>query len=116
MSFENIVRPFQQAGVFSARSIVPNAAEPSKDPNAPEEAKATWSGSQSSTWQETLAPIISEWKVEDWQEDVGQRETETVRVENPNNSNQYVDVERIKRAVFKTSNGGTLGLRMGGWG
>jgi hypothetical protein len=113
MNLENVVRPFQSVGVFTARSNVPSPPPDTVD--TPDTATATWAGSQSSTWQATEPPILTSFKSE-WTEDTNQRETETVRVSNPKNNSQYVDVERIKKAVFvNPSTGAQLPLKMGAW-
>ncbi len=116
MNLEEVVRPFQQTDVFSARNLVPTAARvlplPAESESEPEKAEATWAGEQSSTWQTTPAPILTGFKTE-WKEDASQRETEDIRVENPDDSSQYVDVKRIKKVVFKNpSTGAVLPLTM----
>src|SRR3569623_2608304 len=110
MNLEKVIRPFQSVGVCTARSNVPSPP-PETTADAPNTATATWAGSQSSTWQATEPPILTSFKSE-WEEDPSQRETDTVRVSNPSDSSQFVDVERIKKAVIvNPSTGAQLPLK-----
>jgi len=96
MIMESIVRPFIAPDAFTARKNVPAQ----KDSDAPEESKLEWKGGQSSTYSEAPAPYVQGYTVE-WEEDKSQRVTEKVRVENPDDSSQYVELERIKKTVFR---------------
>jgi len=95
--FESIVRPFQEGEVFDARRAPPE--QPALD--APETVVFEWGKGIDAHF---LRPDpIFEYKT-DWTEKA--RETETVRVTNPDDDSQFVDVERIKRLVMENSKSG----------
>lgn len=109
MSVEKIVRPFQAGDVFDARVLAPS--QPAFEPNT-DEASLTWKGSAKAEYNEEPAPMMLGFTAE-WAEDTGRRITEQVRVTNPKDSDQYVDVERIKQMVFKNQKTGEeLPLKM----
>jgi hypothetical protein len=111
MPFEGIVRPFQNAPVFTARVLAP--VLPSKQ--EPQPARITWGGTEDASWVEEDPGYVSGFGV-DLQEDKSRRVTEQVRVENPNDSTQYVEVERIKKTVMTdTQTGREFTLRFANW-
>jgi hypothetical protein len=104
MSLEKIVRPFQLTDVFTARVSppeIPATEEPSSEPNSVLE----WAGSAEAKWEEEPAPATLGFTVE-WTEDKSRRVTETVRVTNPDDDDQFIDVERIQKMVLKNNRNG----------
>lgn len=95
-AIEKIVRPFQSADVFTGRTLPPGSV-PARD--APEEATLIWECPSSGQYVSGPPPGVMNFKVE-WEEDKSRRVTEKVRVENPDDSDQYVTVERIKKMVL----------------
>lgn len=94
---EQIIRPFQEGDVFTARSLPPG--KPAE--GVPEPAAFSWGKGIDPNF---LRPdLIMEFKSK-WEEK--SRATETVRVENPDDPAQFVDVERIKRLVMRNSDTG----------
>ncbi len=89
MSLERIVRPFQLNEVFTARHTAPV----DQMPVAPQEdVTKSWGGTISGTYtQFALSGIIGGTVIYTEKD----RVTQTVRVENPDDSSQFVDVERI---------------------
>jgi hypothetical protein len=77
----------------------PPEREATIDPNVP---RIEVVGSVDSTYSEGQPPVIINFKVE-WNEDVSQRESEEERVENPNDPDQFVMVEKINSATFVNS-------------
>lgn len=99
MSLERVVRPFQRDDVFTARVLAP--VQPALAPNT-DNPEITWQGEADSSV--APAPDIGSFKVTiDWKEDKSRRKTETVRISNPDDEQQYIDVERIKEMVLKNS-------------
>jgi len=76
--------------------------EPSRVEGDTEEARLTWQGSAGSYLSPPDANIGYGVQVE-WLEDRSQRQTTDVRVENPEDPEQYVNVERIDKMVLKNT-------------
>lgn len=98
MSLEKVVRPFESGDVFRPRVLPPTQPSVVVVPGDP--ATLTVKGGNSGDYEEGPDPWVSGFNAE-WLEDKSRRETETVRVTNPDDEEQYVDVERINQAVFK---------------
>ena len=99
MSLERVVRPFQRDDVFTARVLAP--VQPAVPPNA-DNAEISWQGEADN--KVAPAPDIVRFEVKiNWDEDKSRRKTETVRITNPDDKRQYIDVERIKQMVLKNS-------------
>ena len=96
MSIERIVRPFQINNVFTARIAPP--VQPAEEPS--DLVHLEWEGSAATSYSEEPAPGTMGITVE-WKEDEERRVTETVRVENPEDPSQFVEVEKYKEATFK---------------
>jgi len=113
MSLEKIVRPFQTGDVLRPRYVAPS--QPSKPVNPEtDESVLAWSGGTEGDYITGPDPWLYEIKSDAplWSEDKSRREIEQVRIENPDDPDQYVEVERIKKTVFlKRSTGEEL--RMG---
>jgi hypothetical protein len=91
---ETVVRPFQLGDVFTARTLAPEL--PSfilLDPIA-----IVWGNQISLMAKQNGIPDLNTGG-KHWSE--VERSTATVRVHNPNDSNQFVDVERIRSMRFK---------------
>lgn len=99
---EKIVRPFQRSDVFNAR-IAPPTQPPRPEPDPPITIQIV--GSNNGQYVEEPAPYVMNLNVE-WQEDKSRRRTSEVRVENPDDPTQHVDVERIDQTVFKNDKTG----------
>ena len=100
MSLEKIVRPFQNGDVFTARALIPVQVPVPAD--APDAALITWKGEQESVYSEAPPPYVQGFTAE-WIEDKTQRITENVRVTNPDDDSQFVELERIKKMVIKNN-------------
>jgi hypothetical protein len=97
MSLERVVRPFQRNDVFTARVLAP--VQPAVPPNT-DNTTITWDGSSDASVDP--APPTYTWEFHaEWDEDKDQRKTDTVRIRNPDDQEQYIDVERITQMVFK---------------
>jgi hypothetical protein len=99
MSFERIVRPFQSPTPFRGRLLPPN---PEAETEAPENVVVTITGKASSEYVEGPPPWALGFQIE-WVEDRDRRITELVRVENPNDPSQFVEIERIKQMILKNT-------------
>lgn len=98
MSLEKVVRPFQTGDVFAPRVLPPT--QPGQVVTQTEPSTMTWSGENSGDYDQGPDPWLYGYNA-NWVEDKSRRETETVRVENPDDPDQYVEIERINKAVFK---------------
>lgn len=96
---ETAVRPFQTGDVFTARVLPPMQAETVP----PDPISVKW-GKPISLM---LAKAGGKWEViAKWpSEDEIARTTSTVRVTNPTDPSQYVDVERIDSLTLRAENG-----------
>jgi hypothetical protein len=94
---ETIVRPFQAGDVFTAR-VLPPVHLPAAPP-AP--VTATWGQGISLL---STAIGINDLKIGVVHTEIA-RKTHTVRVENPDDPNQYVDVQRIDQLRLQDENG-----------
>jgi hypothetical protein len=101
VAIEKIVRPFQSGDVFNARVLLP-PVPPTGFSRSQDACLLTWSGKNPGTFVTVEAEEVTGFKAE-WKEDKSQRITEKVRVENPDDAQQYVEVERMKQAVFKNT-------------
>ena len=104
IGFEDIVRPAQGDGIFSPR-VALSTPSPIADPTTTtDEAKLVWNGSAGSDFVRGDEPDYPTFKVDDgddFTEDKNERRTSTVRIENPDDPDQWVEVKRIDRMVFK---------------
>src|SRR4051794_16895094 len=99
MNLDKVVRPFQVTEIFNARSITPDAQPPPVGaPSDP--AVLKWGSNADSTVLDDDNPVWGIAVQVEWREDKSRRVTNKVRIENPDDSDQFVEVERIKRAVF----------------
>ena len=94
-NFEGIVRPFQEGDVFSGR-VLP----PVQEILSPEDVIVEW-GDPS----QLLAKGIGITDLNSGNFHEVSRKTSTVRITNPTDSQQYVDVERIDEMRLKGENG-----------
>src|SRR5687767_11083462 len=89
---EEIIRPFQKEQLWTARVLAPRPPAP-----LPEEVSGDgvleWRGSAQAKWVEEPSPMLMGFTTA-WREDAAQRVTEEVRVENPDDPEQFVMVER----------------------
>jgi len=101
MTLERIVRPFQTNDVFNARRLPISQAVSGE---TPPEIQMTWQGAADGTYTEEAPPGALSIEVTEWRET--DRKTEKVRVENPDDKEQFVQVERIKRMTFQNDTTG----------
>lgn len=99
MSLENIIRPFQLGDVFTAR-VLPNVQQPATAPADPVE-KTFGDDSSGDYTQFQLSGLVG--GVVTYNEK--SRVTKTVRIHNPDDDSQFVDVERIQKLVLASSKG-----------
>ena len=113
MSLEKIVRPFQTGDVLKPRFVPPS--QPANAGSPPEEAKLSWSGGTAGDYIQDPDPWL--YNIDpaknSWDEDPSMRVTELVRVENPDDPTQYVEIERIKQTEFQKRGTGER-IRMNG--
>ncbi|MCK1668617.1 hypothetical protein [Bradyrhizobium sp. 153] len=98
MSLEKVVRPFQAGDVFAPRVMPPT--QPAVVITDDDPSTLTWEAKNSGDYDLGEDPWLSGFNAS-WIEDKSRRQTETVRVQNPDDDTQYVDIERINKAVFK---------------
>lgn len=101
MSLEKIVRPFQTPEVFDARTLTPQQLQ---DEN-PDDAVATWGAPSSGDYtQFQISGLVGGTTTYTEKS----RVTENVRVENPDDPSQFVEVERIKELRMANEQGNEL--------
>lgn len=99
MKLEAIIRPFQLGDVFNARSLPP-VQPPTTEPKA--DVDKVWGKGNSGNYTAfVLSGLVG--GVVTFNET--SRVTRKVRVTNPTDSSQFVDVERIEKLVMATSKG-----------
>lgn len=115
MSLERVVRPFQTGDVFTARVVMP-AIPATGVTDSPDECILTWTGDNLGQFDDIPdASIYNNFKVE-WEEDKSKRVTETVRIEQDDDPENYVEVERLKSTqMFDKQTGRTMNLRFKEW-
>jgi hypothetical protein len=96
MSLEKIIRPFQNGEVFNARRLPPSVA-PVRE--VPERALLNWECPHSGAYVSGPEPGTYGFTVK-WEEDESRRKTEKVRVENKDDPEQFIELERIKKMVL----------------
>lgn len=100
-TLEKVVRPFTLDDPFTSR--LPPAVDTLAE--IPEDAVLVISSRADTEYIEEPPPIAMGFQAE-WTEDRSKRVTETVRVENPSDSEQFVNIERIKSATFRNTKSG----------
>lgn len=100
MSLEQIIRPFQGYDPFNARRLPPQQTV-----EAPEDVETSWGQGGSGNYSQfTLSGLVGG-TVNYAEKD---RVTETVRIENPDDPSQFVDVERIKQLRLANEQGNEI--------
>lgn len=114
MALERIVRPFQTGDVFNARVLLP-PVPPSGFTVSEDVCLLTWKGENGATFDSDQPDPIESFKA-DWKEDKASRVTQNVRVENPDDSSQYVEVQRLLSTTFKNEDTGKkMNLKFAPW-
>jgi hypothetical protein len=115
MSVERIVRPFQSGTVFSARTVMPTI--PTSGSNVSNDVpRLEWSGENPGDYDSIPSEqIFNNFKVE-WEENKEARVTETVRIEQEDNPENYIEVERVQSAQMREGiTGKTFNLKFASW-
>jgi hypothetical protein len=115
VSLERVVRPFQNGDVFTARILLPNipAAGFQFSQDVP---ILEWSGANPAKYTEVPSDLQLIGFTVDWSEDKTKRVTESVRVENPDDSSQYVMIDRIKSTVlYNSQTGQSFNMQFAKW-
>lgn len=115
MSLERVVRPFQSGDVFTARVTMP--AIPPKGLALSDDVCLVFiTGENPGVYDDMPdSTIFNNFKVE-WEEDKSKRVTETVRIEQEDNPENYVEVERVQSAVMTDKQTGrTMSLKFASW-
>jgi hypothetical protein len=107
VTFEKIVRPFQSPDPFNPRVLPPFAAPgvvdvPTEAGTEADEGHVVIKGSADGSYSEGPPLVGVEFKIK-WEEDESQRKTEKVRIENADDPDQYLEVQRIVQMVLKNS-------------
>lgn len=99
MSLERIIRPFEASEVFTARVLAP-ATQPASAPEP--DVELLWGDGNSGDYSQfQLSGLVG--GVVTFEEK--SRVTRTVRVTNPDDDSQFVDVERIEKLVLASNRG-----------
>jgi hypothetical protein len=116
MSLERIVRPFQAGDVFTARSFIP-AVPPSGKTASEDVCVLAWSGTNPGDYVSVDSDqFLNGYNISELREDASKRVTETVRIEQDGNPDNYVDVERLVSTVMSDAHTGrTLNFRFAKW-
>lgn len=102
MSLEKVIRPFQIGDIFTARVLAP-VSQPATTDSAP--ISFAWGAENSGDYTSfVLSGLVGGQVVYEEKS----RVTKTVRVFNPQDDTQYVDVERIEKLVMAATNGNEI--------
>lgn len=114
-TLERVVRPFQTSDVFTARSIMP-AIPPTGIVLSDDECFLSVTGQNPGNYDDIPDDqVFNNFKAE-WEEDKDERVTETVRIEQDDNPENYVEVERVQSATFTDNQTGkTMNLKFASW-
>ena len=99
MSMERIVRPFVVGEVFTARFLTPSE-QPAV--TVPEDVVTEWGKGNDTNYDRFSLSGIVGGKVNYTEKD---RVTQTVRITNPQDDQQFVDVERIQKLRMASEQG-----------
>jgi len=99
VTIERIVRPFQLTEVFNARVLPPNSDKP---PQEQKDVVIEVKSSADKDYIDEPPPAFMGVQAE-WVEDKKQRVTDTVRIKQEGEPENYIDVERIKKMVVKNT-------------
>lgn len=114
-TLEQIVRPFQSGDVFTARVAIPTLPASGVQLST-DDCTLTWGKGNPGDYDDIPSDLVLSTFQAEWKEDASQRVVEKVRVEQPDNPDNYVEVERMKEAVFKDSvTGKTQKLKFAPW-
>ena len=105
MSLERIVRPFQSEDLFTARRLAPPLDSSAREETPPEDVVITISSRADTEYVDEPPPWALGFQSE-WVEDKSKRITDRVRVENPDDAEQYVMIERIKNMTLRNTKTG----------
>jgi len=94
---EHIVRPFLPGDVFTSSRLPPVTENPTVV--VPDDVHFDWEGAADTSYRDDGQQWYSGFS-SDLKEDKTQRQSRLVRVENPDDEEQHVFVERIDKAVF----------------
>ena len=110
MTLEKIVRPYVAPSVFSG-TVVPPAS-----PKQPTRALLSWTGDMPGDFQTFQPGPFYYPSTKQTQDDSDKKQTkkEKVRVENPDDSSQYVVVERVKSMTMTDQTGKKLSMDFSG--
>jgi hypothetical protein len=115
MSLERVVRPFQAGDIFTARAVMP-AIPPTGINLSDDVCLVTITGENPGEYDDVPDSTIYEnFKVE-WEEDKSKRVTETVRIEQEDNPENYIEVERVQSATLSDKQTGkTFTMKFASW-
>lgn len=115
MSVERIVRPFQSGTVFSARTVMPTVPT-SGDTLSADVPRLDWSGENPGDYDDIPdSMIFNNFNVQ-WEENVEKRVTETVRIEQEDNPDNFVEVERVQSTqLTDAQTGKTFSIKFASW-
>ena len=116
MSLERIIRPFQNGDVFAPRSFLPEQ-QGTTGTFSDDVVVLDVTSQNPGDYVTEVIPAYTGFKVEDENiEDKSRRVTEEVRIENPDDSEQYVMVKRLKSASFVNARTGDgYNLKFADW-
>lgn len=101
---ERVIRPFQADDVFNAR-VLPPAQLPFEEAEDPSYTFGDGIPGNFKQWGFSVLNVETDW------EEVS-RVTTIQRVTNPQDENQFVDVERIEKLTFQSSEGQQIRFNM----
>jgi hypothetical protein len=115
MSLERVVRPFQYGDVFTARTIMPTIP-PTGIALSDDVCLVTITGENPGEYDDIPDSTIYDNFTVEWSEDVDKRVTETVRIEQEDNPDNFVEVERVQSATMTDARTGrSLTMKFADW-
>lgn len=115
MSLEKVVRPFQSGDVFTARTITP--VLPSQELQLSQDVcRVEFEGTNPGQYNDIPSDQMFNNFQAEWREDVSQRVMEEVRIEQDDNPDNFVVVERMQSTVLRNDRtGGEFAIKFADW-
>lgn len=105
MSLERVIRPFQSSDVFDARTFIADLPA-SNIQLSDDECVLTWTGENDGKYDEVESDLQLKGFDVKWKEDKAERVTEEVRIEQEDNPENYVIVERMTETTIRNQQTG----------
>jgi hypothetical protein len=115
VSIEQVVRPFQSGDVFTARSNIPTLS-PSGSQISTDDCTLEWAAVNPGDYSEIPSDLQLLGFHVDWKEDKSKRVMEEVKIEQDDNPDNYVMVQRMKETqLVNMTTGQAFNMKFDEW-